>query len=155
MFSGGDVAKRRWPAVSARARLADSFAPDGRAIAMLAKLGRFSDDAVLRAIAAEIEADGIAVIDPVPMLDDALARAGLEGGPAPTPAQLQDLDLAFDVMHALGGFDIGQAVAVRNGVVAAVEAVEGTDAALRRGAQPGWPRHGGREGGQAGPGSAF
>ena len=38
------------------------------------------------------------------------------------------------MMRALGGFDVGQAVAVRNGVVAAVEAVEGTDAALRRGA---------------------
>lgn len=117
-----------------RARLADSFAPDARALAMLAKVGRFSDDAVLRAIAAEIESDGIPVIDPVPMLDDALAHAGLEAGPAPTPAQLQDLALAFGVMRALGDFDIGQAVAVRNGVVAAVEAVEGTDAALRRGA---------------------
>ncbi len=118
-----------------RARLADSFAPDTRAIAMLAKVGRFSDDAVLRALAAEIEADGIAVIDPVPMLDGVLARPGLEAGPAPTPAQLKDLDLAFDLMRALGEFDIGQAVAVLNGVVAAVEAVEGTDAALRRGAQ--------------------
>src|SRR6185437_6949185 len=118
-----------------RARLADSFAPDARAIAMLARVGRFSDDAVLRAIAAEIETDGIAVIDPVPMLEGALAQAGLEAGPAPTPAQLKDLDLAFAVMRALGAFDIGQAVAVLNGVVAAVEAVEGTDAALRRGAQ--------------------
>ncbi len=117
-----------------RLRLADSFAPDARALAMLAKVGRFSDDAVLRAIAGEIEADGIPVIDPVPMLDDALAHAGLEAGPTPTPAQMEDLALAFGVMRALGGFDIGQAVAVRNGVVAAVEAVEGTDAALRRGA---------------------
>jgi DUF1009 family protein len=117
-----------------RARLADSFAPDARALTMLAKVRRFSDDAVLRAIAAEIEADGIPVIDPIPMLDGVLARAGLEAGPVPTPAQLEDLTLAFNVMRALGGFDIGQAVAVRNGVVAAVEAVEGTDAALRRGA---------------------
>jgi UDP-2,3-diacylglucosamine hydrolase len=117
-----------------RGRLADSFAPDARAIAMLAKVGRFSDDAVLRALAAEIEADGIAVIDPVPMLEGALARVGLEAGPAPTQAQLKDLELAFDLMRALGAFDIGQAVAVLNGVVAAVEAVEGTDAALRRGA---------------------
>jgi len=117
-----------------RARLGETFAPDARALAMLAKVGRFSDDAVLRAIAAEVEADGIPVIDPVPLIDGVLARAGLEAGPAPTPAQVKDLDLAFDVMRALGRFDIGQAVAVRNGLVAAVEAVEGTDAALRRGA---------------------
>lgn len=118
-----------------RARLADSFAPDARALAMLAKVGRFSDDAVLRAIAAEIEADGIAVVDPVPMLDQVLARPGLEAGPAPSSAQMKDLDLAFNLMRALGGFDIGQTVAVLNGVVAAVEAVEGTDAALRRAAR--------------------
>jgi hypothetical protein len=117
-----------------RARLAETFAPDGRALAMLAKVGRFSDDSVLRAIAAEVEADGIPVIDPVPLIDGVLARAGLEAGPAPTLAQVKDLELAFDVMRALGRFDIGQAVAVRSGVVAAVEAVEGTDAAFRRGA---------------------
>jgi DUF1009 family protein len=117
-----------------RAHLGTSFAPDPRALAMLQRVGRFSDDAVLRAVAAEIEADGISVIDPVPMLEDALAGAGLQAGPEPTAAQLKDLDLAFAVMRALGGFDIGQAVAVRDGVVAAIEAVEGTDAALRRAA---------------------
>ena len=60
-----------------RARLVDSFAPDERALAMLARIGRFSDDAVLRGVAAEIEADGIAVIDPVFLLEEALAgKAG-------------------------------------------------------------------------------
>jgi DUF1009 family protein len=115
-----------------RAQLDRSFAPDARALAMLARIGRFSDDTVLRAVAAEIEADGICVIDPVPLLADILAGAGLQAGPAPTPEQLRDLDIAFNVMRALGTFDIGQTVAVRDGVVAAVEAVEGTDAAMRR-----------------------
>ena len=115
-----------------RAQLDGSFAPDARALAMLARIGRFSDDTVLRAVAAEIEGDGIRVIDPVPLLADVLAGAGLQAGPAPTPAQLRDLEIAFNVMRALGSFDIGQTVAVRDGVVAAVEAVEGTDAAMRR-----------------------
>jgi len=44
------------------------------------------------------------------------------------------LRLALDAMRALGGFDVGQAAAVRDGVVGAIEAVEGTDAALRRAA---------------------
>jgi DUF1009 family protein len=87
---------------------------------------------VLRAVAAEIEADGIRVIDPVPLLADVLSGAGLQAGPAPTPGQLRDLEIAFSVMRALSAFDIGQTVAVRDGVVAAVEAVEGTDAAMRR-----------------------
>jgi len=118
----------------ARARLGSSFAPDARAIAMLARIGRFSDDAVLRGVAAEVEADGIAVIDPVPMLDGALAAPGRMAGPEPSPAQLNDARLAFSIMRALGSFDVGQAAAVRDGVVAAIEAVEGTDAALRRAA---------------------
>lgn len=118
----------------ARARLADSFAPDARAIAMLARVGRFSDDAVLRALAAEVESDGIAMVDPVPLLDGALAGDGRLAGPEPSAARLKDLDLAFAVMRALGGFDVGQAAAVRDGVVGAIEAVEGTDAALRRAA---------------------
>ncbi|HJU27764.1 MAG TPA: UDP-2,3-diacylglucosamine diphosphatase LpxI [Candidatus Binataceae bacterium] len=118
----------------ARSRLPATFAPDARALAMLTRIGRFSDDAVLRGVAAEIESEGIRVIDPVPMLDGLLAGRGPLAGPEPTPAHLADLRLAFGVMRALGGFDIGQAVAVRDGVVAAIEAVEGTDAALRRAA---------------------
>jgi len=117
-----------------RARLGESFAPDARAIAMLSRVARFSDDALLRAIAAEIESDGIAMIDPVPMLDDALAARGRMAGPEPSSAQLRDLRLAFGAMRALGNFDVGQAAAVRDGVVGAIEAVEGTDAALRRAA---------------------
>ncbi|MGH7917992.1 MAG: LpxI family protein, partial [Candidatus Binataceae bacterium] len=108
--------------------------PDARALRMLQRAGRFSDDVILRAVAAEIEADGIPVIDPVPLLETALAHAGLEAGPAPSPNQMKDLKLAFAIIRALGQFDIGQAVAVRDGVVAAVEAVEGTDAALKRAA---------------------
>ncbi len=118
-----------------RARLKDSFAPDARALRMLSRIGRFSDDAVLRGVAGEVEDEGIPVIDPVPLVADALARPGLAAGPEPTEAQLKDLDLAFTVAQQIGAFDIGQTVAVRDGIIAAVEAVEGTDACLRRAAQ--------------------
>src|SRR5215831_12887052 len=118
-----------------RARLADSFAPDARALRMLSRIGRFSDDAVLRGVAGELEAEGIPMIDPVPLIPEALAHPGLIAGPDPSDAQLKDLDLAFAVARQIGAFDIGQTVAVRDGTVAAVEAVEGTDAALRRAAQ--------------------
>ena len=117
-----------------RAQLGNSFAPDARALAMLRRVSRFSDDTILRAVAGEIEAEGIVVIDPVPMLKGALAGPGLLAGPAPSPAQLDDLGLAFGIARAVGQFDIGQVVAIRDGVVGAIEAIEGTDAALRRAA---------------------
>jgi DUF1009 family protein len=117
-----------------RVRLQGSFAPDNRALMMLARIGRFSDDAVLRGVAAELESEGIQILDPVPMLDGILAPVGLLAGPEPTAAQMSDLRLAFQITRALGTFDVGQAVAVLDGIVAAVEAAEGTDAALRRAA---------------------
>ena len=89
---------------------------------------------MLRAIAREIESEGIAVIDPVPLMDDAIAKPGAMSGAAPDEGRLRDLDLAFTVARSLGAFDIGQSVAVRGGVVYSVEAAEGTDAALRRAA---------------------
>lgn len=118
-----------------RARLKGSFAPDPRALVMLKRVGRLSDDAVLRGVASEIESEGIAVIDPVPMIPSALADSGLQAGPEPDDNQLRDLKLAFAVTRALGNFDIGQTAAVLGGVVAAIEAVEGTDASLRRAAE--------------------
>ena len=134
-FKRGSVDQVAMAGGISRARLQDSFAPDARAMRMLSRIGRFSDDAVLRGLAGEVEAEGIPVIDPVPMVEDALAHSGLAAGPEPTPAQLKDLTLAFAIARQIGQFDIGQTVAVRDGIVAAVEAVEGTDAALRRAAQ--------------------
>lgn len=134
VFKDAGVSEAAMAGGISRARLQSDFAPDHRAIVMLARLGRFSDDKVLRGVAAELESEGIRVIDPVPMLDGVLAPEGLLAGPTPSAAQLADLRLAFAIARALGAFDVGQAVAVRDGVVAAVEAAEGTDAALRRAA---------------------
>jgi DUF1009 family protein len=133
-FKDAGVTRAAMAGGISRARLKDSFAPDGRALAMLTRIGKFSDDAVLRGVAGELEADGIEIIDPVYLLDRALADEGAMAGPQPSPVQLNDLKLAFSVTRMLGPFDIGQAVAVRDGVVAAIEAVEGTDAAIRRAA---------------------
>ena len=133
-FRRAGVARVAMAGGISRARLADSFAPDARALTMLARIGRFSDDAVLRGLASEIEGEGIEVFDPVPMLERVIAEQGLLAGPSPTAAQLDDLRTACAVLDALGSFDVGQTIAVRDGVVAAVEAVEGTDAALRRAA---------------------
>jgi UDP-2,3-diacylglucosamine hydrolase len=134
VFKNAGVVEAAMAGGISRARLKDSFAPDARALKMLAGIGRFSDDAVLRGIAREVESEGIKMIDPVPMIDHWLARAGVAAGPDPTPAQMRDLELAFAVARRLGSFDIGQTVAVRDGMVAAVEALEGTDVALRRAA---------------------
>jgi DUF1009 family protein len=127
-------------AVSKRRILRDPKAlrPDARALALLARVGaagRLGDDALLRALAAELEADGLRVIDSTLYLADRLTEAGPIAGPAPGPAVLSDAALGMAVLRALGPYDVGQAVLVKDGGVLAVEAVEGTDAMLRRGSE--------------------
>jgi len=133
-FSAAGVTEAAMAGGISRARLKDSFAPDARALAMLSRIGRLSDDSILRGVAAEVESAGIKMIDPVPMIPHWLAPAGVAAGSVPDVARMRDLKLAFSVARQIGRLDIGQTVAVRDGMVAAVEALEGTDAALRRAA---------------------
>src|SRR5271154_594584 len=84
-FKNGGVSEAAMAGGISRARLKDSFAPDARALTMLAGIGRFSDDAVLRGVAREVEAEGIKMVDPVPMIEHWLPRASGTAGPPPAP----------------------------------------------------------------------
>jgi DUF1009 family protein len=111
-----------------------SFKPDFRALRLLFRLalkGR-GDDAVLSAVAAELEGEGIAVIRPDDLAPALRGPAGLLSRRSPTPGQWLDIRFGWATAKALGALDIGQCVAVKNGVIIAVEAIEGTDAALAR-----------------------
>jgi DUF1009 family protein len=134
-FKSAKISEAAMAGGISRVRQQHSFAPDERALRMMLRIGKMSDDAVLRGLAEELESEQIAIIDPVYLLDRAVVEAGRLAGPEPRESQLSDLKLAFGVLNALGNFDIGQAVMVRDGVVAAIEAIEGTDAALKRAAE--------------------
>ena len=111
-----------------------SLRPDARALAALARLEGRGDDAILRAAAAELESDGLQVIESTRHLRDRLAAVGALNEVEVDAAVAADLALGLRVARALGVEDVGQSVVVRDGVVLAVEAIEGTDAAIRRGA---------------------
>jgi DUF1009 family protein len=113
--------------------------PDARALAVLSRLRERGDDALLRAVAAELEAEGLRVVESTRWLADRLTRPGVLGSVEPSPAQRADLALGLRVARTLGVHDVGQSVVVKAGAVLAVEAAEGTDAALRRGAALGGP----------------
>lgn len=117
--------------------LLENFAPDERAQRMLQRLTSFGDDAILRGLAAEIESEGIPIVESTLFLSSLLTPSGLLTVAEPTAAQWVDIRTGFAVAKAVGSFDIGQSVIVRGGIVLAVEAIEGTDAAIRRGARPG------------------
>ena len=62
----------------------------------------------------------------------AVAQKGVMTRRAPTPVEWNDLTLGFKVAKSVGRMDVGQTVVVKNGIVLAVEALEGTDEAVRR-----------------------
>jgi hypothetical protein len=92
------------------------------------------DDSLLRAIASEFERRSISIIDSTVVMPEALAPEGVLTRRRPTEVEERDLRFGLEIAHAIGRLDIGQTVVVKEGVVVALEAIEGTDACIRRGA---------------------
>jgi len=115
-----------------RIRAIHQVRPDLGALKIAAHMRTFRDDELLRAVAAYFERNGVTIVAPTDYVASVLAHEGHLGGPKPTEQQWKDIELGQKVARALGEADVGQTVVVRNGVVLAVEAVEGTDEAVRR-----------------------
>lgn len=117
-----------------KARSLLSLRPDARGAKALARAAVLGDDNILRAVADEIEQEGISVIPSTIFLESLLAPAGPIAGPAPSPEALEDVNRGFELLTVLGPHDVGQGVMLESGAVLAIEAVEGTDAMICRGA---------------------
>jgi DUF1009 family protein len=117
--------------------LLDSFAPDERALAFLARLGSFGDDALLRGVADELEREGIRIVESTLFLGSLLTPLGSLTSREPDEAQWKDIQYGIAVAKAIGRWDIGQSVVVKSGMVLAVEAIEGTDATIHRAGRSG------------------
>ena len=111
-----------------------SLALDIRALQMLAKGGlkAFGDDGLLSLVAKEIEKEGIKVIGIEQILPGVLTEEGLLAGPAPTKISWDDIKRGLQVLNSLGPCDVGQSLAVQEGIVLAIEAIEGTDQMIER-----------------------
>lgn len=90
------------------------------------------DDALMRAMLAIFEKEGFRVVGTADAAPDLIASAGIYGRHKPDPQAQADIAQARDVVRRMGELDIGQAAAVADGLVLAVEAAEGTDAMLER-----------------------
>lgn len=98
--------------------------------------------AVLAAIADELGRSGVHLIDSTAPIAKSLAESGVMTEKHPTPEQRADINFAWPLLVQTLKLDIGQAVAVRDRDIVAVEAVEGTDRMIERAGQicrtPGW-----------------
>ncbi len=90
------------------------------------------DDSVLSRVVRFFEEQGFEVVAPVTIMPELLIAEGPLGRVAATPRHAADVAFGFDVVRALGPYDVGQAVVVAGGRLEAVEGVAGTDAMLER-----------------------
>ncbi|HME91506.1 MAG TPA: UDP-2,3-diacylglucosamine diphosphatase LpxI [Myxococcaceae bacterium] len=120
-----------------RARAITDARPDLGALKVAMRLRSLRDDALLRAIADYFGEKGIAITAQTEFLTKLLAPFGPLAGPALTAPKQRDVALGVEVAQLLGRADVGQTVVVREGLVLALEAVEGTDEAIRRGCRLG------------------
>ncbi len=116
-----------------KTRIFRDVLPDIRGLTLWNKIDRRLDDAILRAVAGELEQEGIQVVASTCYLEHLLFPAGLLTRKKPSKEQIEDIRFGWAMAREVGRLDIGQCVIVQGRTVLAVEAIEGTDAAIRRG----------------------
>lgn len=109
--------------------------PDARMLKMLIKLTRRNTDSLIGAVARELAGDGIELIDSTYFLQDHLPPEGTLSRRQPTARERRDIEYGLEVAREIARLDLGQTIVVRDGACVAVEAMEGTDATIRRAGQ--------------------
>lgn len=110
--------------------------PDWEGMKMVGKLAmkKMSDDNMFRAVINEIEKLGFKIVGIEEVVPEMLFYEGIYGKVKPSKDDIDDINRGITVAKALGAVDVGQAVVVQEGMVLAVEAIEGTDMMLSRAA---------------------
>ncbi len=111
--------------------------PDAKALSMIGGLTETHDDVLLRRFADLLEENGVRVLASTFLLPDILAPEGCWTRKTPEAVQTIDIDIGWKVAKTIGRLDVGQCVVVEEGTVLAVEAIDGTDATIKRGGRLG------------------
>jgi DUF1009 family protein len=108
--------------------------PDFEGIKIITKLAlkKMSDDKLFRAVMDEIESRGFKIVSIEEVVPEMMFNEGVYGDVKPSQEDMDDIQRGITVARALGAVDVGQAVVVQEGMVLAVEAIEGTDMMLSR-----------------------
>jgi len=107
--------------------------PDWKALLLLGKLKERNAESIFAAIADELSKVEVDLLRATTFLEDSLAPAGLIAGPKLSRREEEDVDLGWKLAKEIARLDIGQTVIVKNGTIVAVEALEGTNDAIKRG----------------------
>ena len=107
--------------------------PDTKALAFLARMRHTHDDTLLSAFATLLEKEGIVVRPSTFLVPEILAEAGVWTRKGLSFSQKRDLETGWRIAKEVGRLDVGQCLVMEKGSVLAVEAIDGTDATIRRG----------------------
>jgi len=109
--------------------------PDAEGAKLLARVGRAAfagDDGLLAAVIRILTEEGFRVVGAHEIIREAVAPAGVLTRTRPDAQAMADIRRGVQVARLLGSADVGQGCVVQQGLVLAVEAIEGTDAMLAR-----------------------
>ena len=109
-----------------------SIRPDWRLAKLLLSLPIRSTDRLIGAVAKVLADEGIELMSSTTFLEPLLAEEGVLTERAPDEDERRNIEYGLSVARAVAGFDIGQTVVVAAQACVAVEAMEGTDAAIER-----------------------
>jgi DUF1009 family protein len=106
--------------------------PDLRMLKMLYNLPRRNTDSLIGGIADELAKDGIELIDSTYFIRDQLVREGILSNRKPTDIEQGNIEYGLKIANEIARLDLGQTIVVRAKACVAIEAMEGTDATIKR-----------------------
>ena len=107
--------------------------PDFKALSFIAKTARTHDDSILTSFANLLLKEGIEILPSTFLLPELISPKGCWTKKKPDIAQKKDIVQGWQIAKQIGKLDIGQCIVISNGTVLAIEAIEGTDATIKRG----------------------
>ena len=106
--------------------------PDMRMVKMLWRLPRRNTDALIGGIADELASEGVELIDSTHFIKDRLAAEGVLTKRKPSDLERENIEYGLHLADEIARLDLGQTIVVRAKACVAIEAMEGTDATIRR-----------------------
>jgi hypothetical protein len=116
------------------AKIFSSIRPDWRLVKLLAAMTEKNTDSLIGGVAKVLASEGIHLVDSTLLLKPLLAPPGAITKRKPDKEEQRDINYGRRIAHRLASLDLGQSVAIADGACVALEAMEGTDAMLRRAA---------------------
>ena len=106
---------------------------DSEALELVKNAILLNDDQVMLTIVEQLEKIGVTVLDQTIFIKNLMIPTGVLGVCKPSEEQKADIDYGFAIAKEIGRLDIGQSVIVKNKMIMALEAIEGTDKCIERG----------------------